>query len=361
MCCAEKAAVFVQSPEVGCRIASRLENEILSVWCPLATALVGRITPTGKQRVKIAAVRGGLPDRAVIGLGIVHRKTQNRSVGRPADIASCSTRCQELVWIAAVALRQENLVAFAVRDPLPLRRPRPSVALKVSQSSRRTAHDRHAPQRAVERSPSRCIHQKRGTVWRNIENVGKAGVLQRIWYWKCLAASHGSLGKRRLPLDEVEPRTVRDHSRFRPICARELHSSQYPWRSHWPQRHVSKNHREGDERAARQYPGLPSRGWMPFTNHFKRSRYCGASPRMAQIQIPLQPLQVRPKLGGRLVTKPAIFLERLGQNIFQAQRQIRIQFPCRKSRRIQDAIKDQGNSRAAKWNHARGHLIKHNA
>jgi hypothetical protein len=84
--------MFVDGPKVRRAIAPRLKNEILSVRSPFAAAFVGSIAPTRQQKMKIAAVRGGFRDRAVIGLGIVDGETQNRSVGRPANIVGSSAR-----------------------------------------------------------------------------------------------------------------------------------------------------------------------------------------------------------------------------------------------------------------------------
>ena len=185
--------MFVQGPEVCRAVAYSLKDEISSVGRPPATALVGCAVPARKQGMKIAAVRGNLPDGTVIGLGIVQCKAQNRSIGRPTDIVSSSSRKQEPARFATIAVRQEYLVPFTVGDPLSVRRPRTGVALKAAQSTGRTAKHRDAPKRAVERRPSGSIHQKRRTVWRDIENVGKARVLQGGRNGKCLAAIYGGL------------------------------------------------------------------------------------------------------------------------------------------------------------------------
>src|SRR5208282_4321606 len=247
---AKKTTMFVDGPEVCRAVPACLKNEILSVRRPLAAAFVGSLVPTWKERMKIAAIRGSLPDRAVIGLGIVYREAQNRSVRRPANIARGPTRIQELMWFASIAPRNEYFVAFAINDLLAVRRPRSRVAFKIPQAPRRTAKHRHTPKRAVERSASGRIHQKCGTIRRNIEHISEAGVFQGIGHRKCLAARHRSLGKARLPLDEVKPRTVSHDVRFRPVRVRELDSSQHPWRRHTLCRNVAKNYREGDERAA---------------------------------------------------------------------------------------------------------------
>src|SRR5208337_561334 len=186
---------FVQGPKVCRPVAHGLEDKIPSVRRPVTTAFVGCAVPTRKQGTKMAAVRGNLPDGTVVGLGIVQCKTQNRPVGRPAKTARGSSRQQEPAWLAAITRRQQYLVSFAVGHPLPVRRPRTGVTLKAAQSTGRTAKHRDAPKRAVERRPSGRIHQKHGTVWRNIENAREACVLQRGRYGKRLAAIHGGLGK----------------------------------------------------------------------------------------------------------------------------------------------------------------------
>src|SRR5208337_679574 len=203
---------FVQGPKVCRLVAHGLEDKIPSVRRPVTTTFVGCAVPTRKQGTKMAAVRGNLPDGTVVGLGIVQCKTQNRPVGRPAEIARGSSRQQEPARFTAITRRQQYLVSFAVGHPLPVRRPRTGVTLKAAQSTGRTAKHRDAPKRAVERRPSGCIHQKRRTVGRDIENVGKASVLQGGGYGKRFAAIHGGLGKARLALDEVKPRTVRDYA-----------------------------------------------------------------------------------------------------------------------------------------------------
>ena len=77
----EKAIMFVESPEVGGIVPQRLEDEMPSVRRPLATAFVGRgFIPPRKQGVKIGSIDGYFPNGAVIGLGIVDGKPQNRAV-----------------------------------------------------------------------------------------------------------------------------------------------------------------------------------------------------------------------------------------------------------------------------------------
>src|SRR5690348_18137159 len=74
----EEAAGFSDCPEIGRFIAPRLEDEISSVACPVATAFIRRAAPVGKKSAQIVAIRRSLPDGAVVGFGIVYRKAQNR-------------------------------------------------------------------------------------------------------------------------------------------------------------------------------------------------------------------------------------------------------------------------------------------
>src|SRR5580698_9286351 len=123
MSCAEEAAVFVQGPDIRRRIASRLENEVLSVGRPLAAAFVRSLAPSRKQGLKIEAVRGGLPDRAVVRFGIIQCKTKNRTIRRPTNIIGSSTQQQKPPRLASIAIRHKYLVPFAINDPLSIRRP----------------------------------------------------------------------------------------------------------------------------------------------------------------------------------------------------------------------------------------------
>src|SRR5258708_30714281 len=53
---AEKYAAFVQGPEIGGIVALRLKNEKLSIRSPFFAAFAVSGVPSGKQRMKIAAV-----------------------------------------------------------------------------------------------------------------------------------------------------------------------------------------------------------------------------------------------------------------------------------------------------------------
>src|SRR5882762_3657037 len=83
---AEEYAAFVQGPEIRGIVALRLKKEKLSVSSPFSAAFVGSGIPTRKQRMKIAAVRGRLPNGAIVGAGIMHGKAQCQTIGRPAEI-----------------------------------------------------------------------------------------------------------------------------------------------------------------------------------------------------------------------------------------------------------------------------------
>src|ERR1700744_3051049 len=98
-----------------------------------------------------------------------------------------------MAWVAAVALSDENVVAFAKRDLLSIHRPCSRVGFKSSQAARRTTKYGNVPEGAIERSAARGVHQEIGAIRRNIENVGKAGVLERIGHGKRIATGHGSL------------------------------------------------------------------------------------------------------------------------------------------------------------------------
>src|ERR1700726_1233263 len=109
--------------------------------------------------MKMATVRGGLPDGAEIGLWIAHREAQGRAVGRPAQVAGRSCDGQELARITGVAVGEEYVVSQAVRDALTIRRPGSAVGHQIAQSTRRTAKNRDGPKRAVERRAVSGVHQ----------------------------------------------------------------------------------------------------------------------------------------------------------------------------------------------------------
>src|SRR5271156_1930951 len=106
----------MNGPQVCGSVAERLENKIFSVRGPIAAAFVGCGVPILKQRMKITAVRGSLPDGATIGLRIAQGETQSRAVGRPANEIRCSRSGQQPARIAGVAVGQEYIAPFAVGD-----------------------------------------------------------------------------------------------------------------------------------------------------------------------------------------------------------------------------------------------------
>src|SRR5208282_5323965 len=101
------------------------------------------------------------------------------------------------------------------------------MAIEATQSARRAANNRHAPEGAVERGAARRIHQERRTIRRNIENVGKARVFERVGNGKGVAPGDGSLRKSRLSLDEVEAGAVGDDTGFWLVGVGELNCSQH--------------------------------------------------------------------------------------------------------------------------------------
>ena len=174
----KEPATFVNGPEIRGAILPGLEHEILSVGRPFAAAFVGSIAPAGEQEMKVGAVGRSLPDRAVVGFPIVHRETQNRTIRRPADIAGGASGLKEQPRIASIAIGKEDRIRFAISDALSVRRPDSGVAFQIAQSTRRAAEHGDAPKRAVERSAQRGIHQQRGTVARNVEEIREASVLK---------------------------------------------------------------------------------------------------------------------------------------------------------------------------------------
>ncbi len=167
----EKAATFAEGPQVCRPVARRLENEIPSVRRPVTAAFVVCAVPPWQQRMKIVAVRPSLPDGAFIGMRIVQREPQKRSVVRPANVVGRSIGDQEPAWFAAVALRQKYFVALAESNSLSVWRPSSSVALEISQSTRSATQHGHGPERTVEHGASRRIHQECRPIRRNIKNV----------------------------------------------------------------------------------------------------------------------------------------------------------------------------------------------
>src|SRR5580704_6215261 len=114
--------------------------------------------------MKIRAVRGRLPDGAVVGLGIVDRETQNRAVGRPADIGGGAASRKEKTGWTTVGACNVNLVPFAKSDLLAIGRPSAGVAFEAAEAAMRTAKNGDTPKRTVERSSAGGIHQERGGV-----------------------------------------------------------------------------------------------------------------------------------------------------------------------------------------------------
>src|ERR1700746_833188 len=198
----------MNGPQVCGSIAERLEDEIFSIRGPVAAAFVGWGGPILKQGMKISAVRGSLPDGAIISLRIAQGETQSRAIGRPADVIRCSRSGQQPVRIAGVAVGQKYIVPLAVGDALTVGRPRSGMTLEVAQPTVCSTKNRHAPKRAVERCPKGGVHEEHRQVWRNIENVGKAGVFQCGGDGESLATGHRGLRKARLAFDEIETRAV---------------------------------------------------------------------------------------------------------------------------------------------------------
>src|SRR5258707_4700616 len=166
----KKSATFIEGPEIGGVIALRLKDEELAIGRRLAAALIRRRVPARKQGLQISAVRRSLPNRTIVGVGIVHGKAQNRAVARPAKIAGSSCSGQEQARIVAIVPRYEDFVLFAEGKSQSIRRPRARVAFQIAQAPRRTANHWNAPEGAVERSAVGGIHQKQGAIRRNVAN-----------------------------------------------------------------------------------------------------------------------------------------------------------------------------------------------
>src|SRR5579863_9266078 len=164
--------------------------------------------------MKIRAIGGSLPEGAVVGFGIADSETQNRAVGRPADIGGSAASREEKMRLTTVGAGNINLVPFAKSDLLAIGRPSAGVAFEATEATRRTAKNGNAPKRAVERSSAGGIHQERGGVRGDIEDIGKTCVFERVRNRKGVAARDGSLGESGLSLDEVETGAVRDDVRF---------------------------------------------------------------------------------------------------------------------------------------------------
>ncbi len=80
-----------------------------------------------------------------------------------------------------------------------------------------------------------------------------------------------------------------------------------------------------------------------------------------RIQIALDALQVRPHLGGLLVTQIAILFERFVGDFFQPGRQIRVQANRRDWSLVEDRVEYCGGRVAAEGQRSRGHLVEHRA
>jgi hypothetical protein len=78
-----------------------------------------------------------------------------------------------------------------------------------------------------------------------------------------------------------------------------------------------------------------------------------------EIRIPLQPLQIGPKLGGGLAGNVAILLQRFIDDPFEFGRHVRIQPHRRYGSAFQNGVEDQPRSVASKRQCARAHLVQH--
>ncbi len=92
---------------------------------------------------------------------------------------------------------------------------------------------------------------------------------------------------------------------------------------------------------------------------FPRSRFSSRSFALVALRVPLQPLEVGPKLSGGLTTNVAILLKRLVDNLFELVRYVRVDPHWGHRRALQNRIEDQRRSGASKWQRCRAHLIQH--
>ena len=106
-------------------------------------------------------------------------------------------------------------------------------------------------------------------------------------------------------------------------------------------------------RAARVAEGFR---WNDGAEGLRRNR-----SRCAEVGVPLQPLQIRPHVGGVLVAQVAILFQCLIDDIFQARGQLWILLRQRHRRSIQNCVEDQSLGFAAEGQDAGDHLVEHHA
>src|SRR5579863_4349523 len=114
----------------------------------------------------------------------------------------------------------------------------------------------------------------------------------------------------------------------------------------------------GARRRSRSTGGKRCRfDWRRSGNWWDRRR--GFNDRTpAGFCIPLQPLKISSHVGGVLITKIAVLLQRLTDYLFQLRRKIRIK-PHRRDRRFaQNRLENRCRAVAAKRERACGHFVK---
>src|SRR5437588_13048990 len=77
------------------------------------------------------------------------------------------------------------------------------------------------------------------------------------------------------------------------------------------------------------------------------------------LRVPLQPLQIGAHVSGVLIAHVAIFLQRLGDDLFQFQSDLRLDLSTWHRLAVQDGVKDQPRRAARKRVLAGGHLVEY--
>src|SRR5580765_5970390 len=109
----EPAAFFRARPAV----ALGLESEILPIGRPSTATLGGRSVPAGEQRMQVCPVDRNLPERTQTVRSAADSESNHRTVRRPGEIQHQIWQGNQLVWVAAVTVRQLKVVPIAVHNP----------------------------------------------------------------------------------------------------------------------------------------------------------------------------------------------------------------------------------------------------
>src|SRR5262249_28874825 len=105
---AQPAGFFGQLPDA----ALRRKEEVFAVGSPDTTAFGRRIMPAGQELMGVPSLDRDLPQSRGIGFLILEGKAKYGSVRGPTDVCGPTGQSGQTARIAAVTLRQEQLIAL---------------------------------------------------------------------------------------------------------------------------------------------------------------------------------------------------------------------------------------------------------